>query len=495
MRRMAEVSQTDDAGRAIRARILNVLPAATFHMDRFFQFADVVLSDRTETACVEVGPQPRLHLNAGFVGKFCRRDEHLLMLVLHELYHVILGHTRLFPRLTKAHNIAFDAVINSMLCRQFRDPLYVGFFTGLNGARRYPGRLLRPPQGWPGTCRAATGASPKERELMSLLYGPRADSVTYEDILGVIQPVLPDAAEGAGQDDSGGGRAEHHSNYVLLGDHGGQGGSGEKDEFASKDPLVREILQRVAADWPVGAGLRVGRGDGRTAADFLMPTPRSPRAEFTSALKRLLDRAGVLRPEPKSPYAWKRLTCGLDITTVLPDWRDRHVHAWEALTCSAPLLYRSEIITNRPRWRRRRVAHVYIDISGSMSEHLPWLAAALEPVQRGGQCRVFAFSTVVVEIRRGGLLKDRIPNTFGTKISCVYDHLLALPRQQTPRQVVVITDGVTGRPQATQVAEAQDRKVRVTVGLVGSGSSSDPRCYAAVVEPLPSLGRAREAST
>ena len=42
---------------------------------------------------------------AGIAG----RDEHLFLLVMHELHHVLLGHTRLFPRASRAHNIAFDA--------------------------------------------------------------------------------------------------------------------------------------------------------------------------------------------------------------------------------------------------------------------------------------------------------------------------------------------------------------------------------------------------
>ena len=42
--------------------------------------------------------------------------EIFFLLILHELYHVILGHTRLFSRVSPIDNIVFDAVINSMLC-------------------------------------------------------------------------------------------------------------------------------------------------------------------------------------------------------------------------------------------------------------------------------------------------------------------------------------------------------------------------------------------
>jgi hypothetical protein len=44
---------------------------------------------------------------------------------MHELHHVLLGHTKLFQRLSTADNIVFDAVINSLLCRMFPQPAYV----------------------------------------------------------------------------------------------------------------------------------------------------------------------------------------------------------------------------------------------------------------------------------------------------------------------------------------------------------------------------------
>ena len=68
---------------------------------------------------------------------------------MHELWHVILAHTRLYPRPTGAHNIAFDAVINAGLAREFPGPEYRGFFEAVNPAETFPGLLLRPPEGWP----------------------------------------------------------------------------------------------------------------------------------------------------------------------------------------------------------------------------------------------------------------------------------------------------------------------------------------------------------
>lgn len=496
--------------RHLRARILSVLPAATYQMDRFYQFADIDFSDRTATACVEVGPQPRLHLNPRFVRRHCARDERLLMLVLHELYHVILGHTRLFPRLTEAHNVAFDAVINSMLCRQFPDPQYLAFFTRLNPATRFPGRLLRPPEGWPGPYTLAADASKKEALIIDLLYGEGANTVTYQDILDLFDGELPvptcgDAGPSGAQPNAeprNGQRIRHRNvgagetrarfaksnkgRYVLLGDHGGEHGSGEMDEAAVGSDLFKDVLRRITEDWPAGSVLK-SRGDGGRPFDFLIPKPRSPRAEFVAALRRLLDKTGVLRPEPNSPYAWKRMAGAIETATVVPDWRDRHAHSRAALLDSPPLLYRSEVSLVRPRWRPRHTAHVYLDVSGSMSDELPWLAGALAPLERRGLCRLYAFSTIVAEVRRGRLLKDRIQNTFGTNISCVYTHFLGFPPPRTPRRVVILTDGFTGEPAKRQAAEAARRKVRLCIGLVGTSSATDLERHAFTVQRLPSL--------
>ena len=100
----------------IRARIFSVVPAATWQMEELLSLLDIVTDESIPTACVDCVTRPRLRLNPGFIADYCRTDEHLLMLVLHELHHVVLGHTRLFPRPTKAHNIAFDAVINAIIC-------------------------------------------------------------------------------------------------------------------------------------------------------------------------------------------------------------------------------------------------------------------------------------------------------------------------------------------------------------------------------------------
>ena len=133
----------------LRRRLVAAFPAGHYALDGFLRLLDVMLDDEIESAAVECRATPSLLLNPSFLERWCRTDEHLLMLVMHEVHHVLLGHTRLFPRITAAQNVAFDAVINALLCHMFPAPAYRGFFEQLHEAGGVPGCFLRPPPGWP----------------------------------------------------------------------------------------------------------------------------------------------------------------------------------------------------------------------------------------------------------------------------------------------------------------------------------------------------------
>ena len=98
-------------------RIHNMLIAMPYGLERMIELMDVEECDSIPTACVPIGGKPKILINPQFVRENCETDHKLFMLIQHELHHVLLGHTRLFKRVSRAHNIAFDAIINAMLCR------------------------------------------------------------------------------------------------------------------------------------------------------------------------------------------------------------------------------------------------------------------------------------------------------------------------------------------------------------------------------------------
>ena len=94
---------------------MSCFTAGDLALEAFLRISRIELTDSVPTAAIECVGRPRLFLNPAFINAHCDTDERLFMLVLHEIHHVLLGHTRLFPRPTPAHNLAFDAVINAVL--------------------------------------------------------------------------------------------------------------------------------------------------------------------------------------------------------------------------------------------------------------------------------------------------------------------------------------------------------------------------------------------
>ena len=94
---------------SIAERILDAFPSGSYGLLALLRLLDIVETAEVETAAVECKSMPRLLINPRFVEAHAATSERLLMLVMHELHHVLLGHTRLFPRATPADNLIFDA--------------------------------------------------------------------------------------------------------------------------------------------------------------------------------------------------------------------------------------------------------------------------------------------------------------------------------------------------------------------------------------------------
>jgi hypothetical protein len=134
---------------SLAERILDAFPSGSYALSGLLRLLDIVESEEIPTAAVECRIQPRLLINPEFVEKHADTPEKLLMLVMHELHHVLLGHTTLFPRTTQVQNFVFDAVINGILSKMFPRPEHTAMFTDIYSAERFPECLLGPPPGWP----------------------------------------------------------------------------------------------------------------------------------------------------------------------------------------------------------------------------------------------------------------------------------------------------------------------------------------------------------
>ena len=453
----------------IVSRILDVIPPVSFEMTTFLSLFRVRFSDKTETACVTCGDSPELLLNKDFIEAHCQTDEHLFMLVMHELYHVILGHTRLFPRSTEVRNLVFDAVINAMLCSLFPKPEFTSFFTDYYPSDKMPFALLRPKgEGTPSVAESA----------LNLLYGG-SDTGTYHDVYeallesGCVKEITVLLGGGRGatalpgdgrartpcapDGDDGRARSPSAPHPILLGSHD------EEDDEMSPD--MKELIHKIISKWPSPDRPLHGQDLGAEERERGFDAEADPTTRLRRGIRCLMRRAAIPGKKEVRRRSVREMVC--ETATFLPDWHDRSHEAREVAFGDA-LIYSTTTRLQRPSSRDNRQAFVYFDVSGSVAEQVPSVAQTLLPYCRGGLCTVHVFSTVVHPASARDLAARKFSSTGGTDINCVLRHILELPPRRRPRAAVIITDGFTGKPNATLAKRFRAARMRIFVGLVKS---------------------------
>lgn len=452
-------------------RLVACIPAATYEMETLCRLAGIKETRDIPTAAVECVHRPRLLLNPDFVAKHCQRDEHLFLLVMHELWHVILAHTRLYPRATLAHNIAFDAIINAGLARQFTRPEFRGFFESINKADEFPGCLLRPPEGWPTNPVYPDNLGPPGTQaILQRLYPPnflhRWSTPLYQEILDLLTDWIKEMV------------AQGKAVVVptLLGDH-----SAEGDAQAAEDDFMKEVLKRVAKNWPAPPFAQPGkRGEGFDLNDWLMKLSQSSqeaRRAFTRVLRYCLGpRYGTQERRARG------MIPGMSGLHVLPNPRDRTAQARARLGVKG-LLWNSPGLVRARTYDIPARAHVYLDVSGSMSQILPHLLDLLLPYVATGQAQVFQFSNKVEPLTSDQIKAGKLRSTQGTDINCVLRHMAD---QRHVRRALIVTDGYVGRAADEVQRLIGERHIAIYAAITGeSGYTQDLKGLARGMTVLP----------
>jgi hypothetical protein len=428
---------------SIAERILDCFPSGTYALHTLLGLLEIVETTETETAAVECRAQPRMLVNPEFVERHAATPEKLLMLVMHELHHVLLGHTRLFPRVTAVDNLVFDAIINSLLCRMFPEPEHTRFFTDFYNEKAFPACLLRPPQGWnPGA----------KTHLPRGLFGPR-----YAPVQDVYRALYSE--KGAGYDDL------YHAlrklvdeqdaaAVPLIGDHCGKA----LPQLEESAPVLFDAVRQIVEKWPRPPDPIAGR----SMAQLLRQSQLRPvrRLSGRELLRKLLRRVGGRQ----SGNGQTRLIDEdrIVIDTPLPAF-DRRYAVLTALG-ARPILFPARVAIRRPRLGGERV-HVYLDVSGSIGSLKGPLYGAVLDCREFVHSRIHLFSTEVADITLDELPRGVCRTTGGTDIGCVASHM----RANRVRRAAIITDGFTGKP-AGQDFETLKR-ARVGIALTPGYSS------------------------
>ena len=422
-------------------RILDAFPSGSYALSGLLRLLDIVETTSVATAAVECRAQPRLLVNPEFVAAHAKTPEKLLMLVMHELHHVLLGHTTLFPRSTPVQNFVFDAVINGLVCRMFPRADFTSFFTDYYSEASFPHCLLRPAPGWPdkpvmpeGVTALPSPLRERVKDVHVALYS--SAGATYQEVFDALPKLLVESGL---------------AGVPLLGGHEGDGASASQLEHRS--PVLFDAVRGIVEQWPQPPDpIR-----GRSLADVLKDADvRARRVPSNRAILRGLIRklAGV-----NGVGAIRRAR--LDVSeapTPIPGLGRRSM-VLRALG-HEPLLH-AGVTSRRLSVPSGERVHVYIDVSGSMDSVKGPLYGAVLDCEAFVHRKVHLFSTKVVDLGMAELRRGVSKSTGGTDIGCVAEHMAA----NRIRRALLITDGWVGTPRGGHHVTLAG--ARVAVALIG----------------------------
>ncbi|MDA1008915.1 MAG: hypothetical protein O2800_07970, partial [Planctomycetota bacterium] len=180
-----EAPHTRDARahRGLIDDVMNSIPASQFGMDALLRLVAVEETTDVPSACVSCGEYSTLKINPEFCAAHANTKEKMTMLILHEMFHIVLGHTRLFSRVSTLDNLVFDAVINAMLCHANPDRAFTALFRDYYDENDPVQCFLRPATGWSPTGLAVTPSGLRDNRVLAALHRKLyKDGCTYSEL-------------------------------------------------------------------------------------------------------------------------------------------------------------------------------------------------------------------------------------------------------------------------------------------------------------------------
>ena len=482
---------------SIADQLLGSFPSGTYCLPALLSLAEIVETTSVATAAVECTLRPRFLINPEWVSQHAQTPEKLVMLTMHELHHVVLGHTRLFARATPLDNLVFDAVINSMLCQLFPERPYQALLTDIYSENKFPECFLRPTNVWTNGVRITVPPvllQPEHKHLAPLykkLYTP--EGATYEELREAFRGAISDeqfvkvqllgdhSDENPSIDQAPNGVA-----YAVAGKASGKSADGLRIEFAgepntlqsdadesacevkepkcassagrleTRSPQLLQEVRRIVEQWP-----RPNNPiKGRSLHDLLVSTtvglaPRSNRGALTKLLRTMSMQSGHGRVRNLHMDS----VC---VESPIPRLMRRSV-VLNAIG-AAPLLHQEQLDMKRVVPQGEQV-HVYLDVSGSVSGLVGALYGAILDNKQFVHPVVHLFSTRVVDVTFKQMLNGDCHTTGGTCIECVAQHM----KKYKVKRAVILTDGFVGAPGV--VARRILESVRIGVALTPDNST------------------------
>ena len=420
-------------------------------------------TEAVPTLAVTCEDKPKLLVNLSFVSKNCKTDSQAKAVICHEFLHILLRHTEQTKQLTTARHIAFDAVINAIIHRQYGSDysdMMAIYYKDSQDLRK----LLRPmnnqEQAWFDKHSFSRIKLPQWVIAWNGLYSGK---LVADDIESLAESLAVDTSKGRnGRKKS---LAENKRIFTsgpftlkdgvlddfsdLLGNH---------DELSK--PLTGELTDALEQSMKEMNGTGIWRS----------PKNRGFGANPYEALFNAQD---------DSMAKWQIKTLEVLRKHLIPDRRSKAIR-FEEREYRIPVLspkdrrafLRSTWDTFLPEatWsnrlkKREGSAQVYLDVSGSMNAEMPQVIALLGRLSRYIQRPFWAFSDEVsAAIIEQGQLKTN--TTGGTSMACVLEHI----SKTRPLAAVVVTDGYIEKLDKRMVNLISNTKLHILLTRDGSAA-------------------------
>lgn len=390
----------------------------------------------------DITPDGHLRYNPDFVARYVATEQDLFCLILHEILHPLFGH--FVHGAGELENLAADLVINASVSLLYSRPSGAGsLFQKLYEPRGLPG-LLRP---------ESRMRDSRFARLYDAFYAHTwsrsSASLSTGEVIQTLKVLVP---------------PEECAGVLLLGSHGrASAGRATGTSRFAPDTLCRiaEDLRRAV---DVDGLKRAGYGlDLHELFTEILKTHLSFR-------KALLQRFATQQKVDNFKRLIHRPRASLSPIPLHPSKRDLVLLA----AGIAPFHYHNRV--QAPLEQKHGLA-VYLDVSGSVNQHLPHIIGLLQSLKRDLKT-LFLFSNKVEEVPFDTLLAGRVKTTYGTDFDCIAQSIL----DRGFDKAVILTDGYASLKPDTAEALRKQRVCTLTVLFGGKQECSEWMAFGEVVQ-------------
>lgn len=388
------------------------------------EISDIEFTDKVKTMAVSLSAKPVLKINPGFCNRHLKSENDVKAVLLHEFLHVLLLHTEKYKISTPLLNIALDAIINSIIFR-YKGMEYADFFRRFYEADDIR-MLLKPVEDrWDYILEENHWYDINEK-----IYLGKYCADDLFELLTYLRSKI---------------KTKELEEIVLLGNH--------EDNIEIPDK-IKEILDGMMKKmdgvliWNKPNMRGVGFERKPENHDILKFKVRKWEKSTYNLLKKSLVKDKKVKTEMTTT----------EISLPVLTSNDRRALARFQFSGIIPLS-KTEYQTKTDS----QLVSIYLDVSGSMDKELEAIISLLSHFRPYIKMPLWVFSNEVEEARFvNGKLEYK--TTFGTSVSCVFDHL----RKNKTKKCLIVTDGYVEKMNDLMLKDLRKSDIKVLVSADGN---------------------------